>query len=77
MQQPPLSCPGTSSKSAGSTPSCAGCSNQAICSESTPIIDPDIALIAQKLAHIKYKILILSGKGGFNFIFKTLIFHSF
>lgn len=64
MQKEPENCPGTESSEAGKGDACAGCPNQNICATSTPDIDPEIAIIAGKLRHVKHKILILSGKGG-------------
>ncbi|CAK1586527.1 unnamed protein product [Parnassius mnemosyne] len=61
----PQHCPGTQSEDAGKASACAGCPNQNICSSgaaSEP--DPAIELIKNRLSNVKYKILILSGKGG-------------
>eukprot|EP01137_Pigoraptor_chileana_P019734 Opistho-2@81175 len=61
----PEHCPGVESDTAGKSAACAGCPNQDICSSSRPKgPDPDVDEIAQKMASIKHKILILSGKGG-------------
>jgi Mrp family chromosome partitioning ATPase len=60
----PAQCPGTNSSDAGKAASCAGCPNQSICSSSTPMPDPDIKLITERMSSVKRKILILSGKGG-------------
>ncbi|KAL3081482.1 hypothetical protein niasHT_036546 [Heterodera trifolii] len=57
-------CPGTASANAGKTSACAGCPNQSACSTGERAVDPDIALITQRLAGVKHKLLILSGKGG-------------
>lgn len=64
---PPANCPGTGGENAGKASACAGCPNQAACSSGTsaPVSqDPDIPLITQRLADVKHKILVLSGKGG-------------
>ncbi|XP_057329431.1 cytosolic Fe-S cluster assembly factor NUBP1 homolog [Microplitis mediator] len=61
----PEHCPGTESDNAGKVSACAGCPNQNICaSGETKQPDPGIELVKQRLADVKYKILILSGKGG-------------
>lgn len=57
-------CPGPESQSAGNADSCAGCPNQQACKEGPKGPDPAIALINEKMAHVKKKILVLSGKGG-------------
>lgn len=58
-------CPGTESDSAGKASACAGCPNQNICaSGETKGPDPAIELVKQRLAEVKNKLLILSGKGG-------------
>ena len=58
-------CPGTQSESAGKVSACAGCPNQNVCaSGATKQPDPGIALVNDRLSSVKYKILILSGKGG-------------
>lgn len=63
--QIPQHCPGTESAEAGQASACQGCPNQQICASSLPKgPDPAIDLIAQRLANVKHKILILSGKGG-------------
>ncbi|CAG4961298.1 unnamed protein product [Parnassius apollo] len=61
----PQHCPGTQSEDAGKASACAGCPNQNICASgaaSEP--DPAIELIKNRLSNVKYKILVLSGKGG-------------
>lgn len=61
----PNHCPGTDSKDAGKVSACEGCPNQSICASSVPKPpDPDIDVIRDRLATVKHKILILSGKGG-------------
>ncbi|XP_044007647.1 cytosolic Fe-S cluster assembly factor NUBP1 homolog [Aphidius gifuensis] len=64
-EQAPEHCPGTQSEQAGKASACAGCPNQNICSSgATNQPDPGMALVKEKLSCVKYKILILSGKGG-------------
>uniref|UniRef100_A0A0N5BSV7 Cytosolic Fe-S cluster assembly factor NUBP1 homolog n=1 Tax=Strongyloides papillosus TaxID=174720 RepID=A0A0N5BSV7_STREA len=59
------SCPGTGSKDAGKTSSCAGCPNQSACASGKgPAPDADLVFVADRLKNVKHKILILSGKGG-------------
>ncbi|XP_034942914.1 cytosolic Fe-S cluster assembly factor NUBP1 homolog [Chelonus insularis] len=61
----PEHCPGTQSEDAGKVSACAGCPNQRLCaSGATKQPDPGIALVKERLADVKYKILVLSGKGG-------------
>ncbi|XP_047026476.1 cytosolic Fe-S cluster assembly factor NUBP1 homolog [Helicoverpa zea] len=61
----PQHCPGTQSEEAGKASACAGCPNQNICaSGDASLPDPAIPLIQHRLANVKHKILILSGKGG-------------
>ncbi len=58
-------CPGTASQSAGKASACAGCQNQQLCASGEAAKpDPAIAQIAERLACVKHKILVLSGKGG-------------
>ncbi|XP_074591794.1 cytosolic Fe-S cluster assembly factor NBP35 [Curcuma longa] len=57
-------CPGPQSEEAGKADSCAGCPNQEICATAPKGPDPDLVAIAERMATIKHKILILSGKGG-------------
>ncbi|KAG6500994.1 cytosolic Fe-S cluster assembly factor NBP35-like [Zingiber officinale] len=57
-------CPGPQSEEAGKADSCAGCPNQQICATAPKGPDPDLVTIAERMATIKHKILILSGKGG-------------
>lgn len=59
-----LDCPGTQSENAGKASACAGCPNQKICSTGPKGPDPGIQLVKERLENVKYKILILSGKGG-------------
>jgi len=61
----PDSCPGTQSEDAGKTSSCAGCPNQKICAAGIPKqADPGIEQVKWRLASVKHKIIVLSGKGG-------------
>ncbi|CAJ1424638.1 unnamed protein product [Effrenium voratum] len=61
----PESCPGVSSEDAGKSASCAGCPNQAMCaSGEAKKKDPALADVQDRLAGVKRKILVLSGKGG-------------
>lgn len=58
-------CPGTQSDNAGKTSACAGCPNQNLCSTGTTKgPDPAIELVKERLAEVRNKLLILSGKGG-------------
>jgi Mrp family chromosome partitioning ATPase len=60
-----VDCPGTSSDNAGKASACEGCPNQKICqSDDAKAVDPDLQTITDRLASIKHKILVLSGKGG-------------
>ncbi|EIN03812.1 P-loop containing nucleoside triphosphate hydrolase protein [Punctularia strigosozonata HHB-11173 SS5] len=61
----PEHCPGVESDLAGKADACAGCANQEICASNTPKgPDPALPLIRERMAGVKRKILILSGKGG-------------
>ncbi|GME34095.1 cytosolic fe-s cluster assembly factor nbp35 [Neofusicoccum parvum] len=60
----PEHCPGPESQAAGTADSCAGCPNQAICASAPKGPDPDIPAIAARLAGVRHKVLVLSGKGG-------------
>eukprot|EP00798_Chlamydomonas_sp_ICE-L_P015247 gene15247-21329_t len=60
----PANCPGTSSEKAGKESACAGCPNQQACASAPKGADPDLVAIAARMANIKHKILVLSGKGG-------------
>eukprot|EP00919_Chromeraceae_sp_WS-2016_P017419 GHVR01041494.1.p1 GENE.GHVR01041494.1~~GHVR01041494.1.p1 ORF type:complete len:388 (-),score=106.40 GHVR01041494.1:410-1573(-) len=61
----PDGCPGVNSSEAGSKSACFGCPNQKICaSGEANKVDPAIEDIRRKLAGVKHKFLILSGKGG-------------
>ncbi|TDH67404.1 hypothetical protein CCR75_000405 [Bremia lactucae] len=58
-------CVGPQSEQAGKADGCAGCPNQSVCA-SGAARQPDTAAsdVKQRLAGIKHKILVLSGKGG-------------
>jgi Mrp family chromosome partitioning ATPase len=61
----PDNCVGPRSESAGKASACNGCENQSICASGVlKQADPDIPLINSRMAQIKHKILIFSGKGG-------------
>ncbi|KAL5581305.1 hypothetical protein UlMin_013747 [Ulmus minor] len=57
-------CPGPQSESAGKSDSCEGCPNQQVCATAPKGPDPDLVAIAERMATVKHKILVLSGKGG-------------
>ncbi|XP_021738168.1 cytosolic Fe-S cluster assembly factor NBP35-like [Chenopodium quinoa] len=57
-------CPGTQSEEAGKSDACQGCPNQQICATAPKGPDPDLLPIAERMATVKHKILVLSGKGG-------------
>jgi len=57
-------CPGTQSEEAGKADACAGCPNQQICATAPKGPDPDVVAIVERLATVKHKLLVLSGKGG-------------
>lgn len=74
----PEHCPGPVSTLAGQGSACAGCPNQSICASTPKGPDPDISTITSRLAGIKHKILILSGKGGVGkSTFTTMLAHAF
>jgi len=61
----PESCPGTQSDAAGKASGCAGCPNQKVCAAGIPKqADPGIDQVKWRLASVKHKIIVLSGKGG-------------
>ncbi|KAH7335496.1 P-loop containing nucleoside triphosphate hydrolase protein [Rhizoctonia solani] len=61
----PEHCPGTESDQAGKADACNGCANQEICASGvTTGPDPALPLIRSRMANIKRKVLVLSGKGG-------------
>ena len=55
---------GTEAEDAGKASACAGCPNQEACASAPKGPDPDVAAIAERLADVKHKVLVLSGKGG-------------
>ncbi|OAY71793.1 cytosolic Fe-S cluster assembly factor NBP35 [Ananas comosus] len=57
-------CPGPQSEAAGKSDECAGCPNQQICATAPKGPDPDLVAIVERMATVKHKILVLSGKGG-------------
>ncbi|XP_057420812.1 cytosolic Fe-S cluster assembly factor NBP35-like [Lotus japonicus] len=58
-------CPGSQSDSAGKSDGCQGCPNQQTCATGAPKgPDLDLAAIKERMATVKHKILVLSGKGG-------------
>ncbi|CAA6659665.1 unnamed protein product [Spirodela intermedia] len=57
-------CPGTRSEAAGKSDACKGCPNQEVCATAPKGPDPDLVAIAERMATVKHKILVLSGKGG-------------
>ncbi|KAK5107594.1 cytosolic Fe-S cluster assembly factor nbp35 [Meristemomyces frigidus] len=74
----PEHCPGPEGDQAGKADACAGCPNQAICASAPKGPDPDIPIITQRLAGVKHKILVLSGKGGVGkSTFTTMLAHAF
>jgi len=74
----PEHCPGPESQEAGKGDACAGCPNQQICATAPKGPDPDLPAINNRLASIKHKILILSGKGGVGkSTFTTMLAHAF
>lgn len=74
----PEHCPGPESEQAGRGDACAGCPNQQICQSAPKGPDPDIPIITERLAGIKHKILVLSGKGGVGkSTFSCLLSHAF
>lgn len=73
----PEHCVGPDSEQAGKADSCAGCPNQAICASAPKGPDPDIPIISARLAGVKHKVLVLSGKGGVGkSTFTTLLAHA-
>lgn len=65
MVEAPEHCPGTGTELSGKVDACQGCPNQKICAAAGPAPpDQDVKIIAEKLADIKHKVLVLSGKGG-------------
>lgn len=57
-------CVGPQSEIAGKAESCAGCPNQAACASGEAKVDNSAAFVRDRMAQVKHKILVLSGKGG-------------
>lgn len=57
-------CVGPNSELAGKVESCSGCPNQSVCASGEAKVDSSIALVQNRMAQVKHKILVLSGKGG-------------
>lgn len=59
-------CVGPDSEAAGKVDNCAGCPNQQACAsgQAKTVVDPALQDIQTRLANIKHKLLVLSGKGG-------------
>eukprot|EP01012_Entosiphon_sulcatum_P036055 TRINITY_DN45887_c0_g1_i1.p1 TRINITY_DN45887_c0_g1~~TRINITY_DN45887_c0_g1_i1.p1 ORF type:complete len:331 (-),score=56.88 TRINITY_DN45887_c0_g1_i1:104-1096(-) len=60
----PEHCPGPTTANAGNASACQGCPNQRICQAGPPPPDPDLPLMKERMAQVKHKVLVLSGKGG-------------
>ncbi|KAG8461348.1 hypothetical protein KFE25_010535 [Diacronema lutheri] len=61
----PENCVGPQSEEAGKASACEGCPNQKVCaSGAAKEEDPAVAQVAEQLASVKRKVLVLSGKGG-------------
>jgi Mrp family chromosome partitioning ATPase len=58
-------CVGPQSETAGKAAACEGCPNQSVCASGAPKeVDPALEEVRERMADIKHKILVLSGKGG-------------
>lgn len=58
-------CVGPSSEQAGKASGCEGCPNQSLCASGAGRQeDPELELIGRRLAKVRRKVLVLSGKGG-------------
>jgi Mrp family chromosome partitioning ATPase len=58
-------CVGPASEQAGKASACEGCPNQSACASGEGRKeDPALAEVAERLANVRHKILVLSGKGG-------------
>lgn len=58
-------CVGPSSEMAGKANACAGCPNQSACASGAAAApDPALSIMSDRMALVKHKILVLSGKGG-------------
>jgi hypothetical protein len=61
----PAGCPGTASAEAGKQDSCQGCPNQSACASGAGAsLDPDKLAAKIRMEGVRYKLLVLSGKGG-------------
>ncbi len=61
----PAGCPGTASADAGKNDSCQGCPNQSACATGAGASpDPDKLAAKIRMEGVRYKLLVLSGKGG-------------
>eukprot|EP01040_Poterioochromonas_malhamensis_P010978 gene10978-11965_t len=61
-------CVGPTSDEAGKADSCAGCPNQSSCASGETKVDNSQILIQNRMASVKHKILVLSGKGGVDYL---------
>lgn len=58
-------CVGPASEKAGKASGCDGCPNQSVCaSGGGKVVDPAEAHVVDRMANVKHKWLVLSGKGG-------------
>ena len=60
-------CVGPASQDAGKASACAGCPNQSACASGAgqaPAVDPALEFVLHRMALVKHKVLVLSGKGG-------------
>jgi Mrp family chromosome partitioning ATPase len=58
-------CVGPTSEKAGKASGCDGCPNQSVCaSGGGKVVDPAEAHVVDRMANVKHKWLVLSGKGG-------------
>lgn len=66
MEPPPEHCPGVESTDAGKGSACAGCPNQSLCSTGTASQAKDayLSVVTERLLDVKFKLMVLSGKGG-------------
>jgi Mrp family chromosome partitioning ATPase len=65
LPTPPSSnCVGPQSELAGRAETCAGCPNQSSCSSGEAKSDNSAQFVRDRMAQVKHKILVLSGKGG-------------
>ena len=64
LSNPHGECVGPDSADAGKAASCQGCPNAQICASRPKGPDPDLATITERLALVRHRILVLSGKGG-------------